>query len=141
MNAIRTYASRPYIVFDRDTLSVIGCSGSKAHACAIGASALGENGYRVVDLSDVDGFCAAAANAGDLVGAYVAALADGRTVAEIADYYRDRIDPRSIYSDHARKITAKDARHVVAESIRECIGSLSRRAARRQVAEWILASV
>jgi hypothetical protein len=46
-----------------------------AHARALGASVVGENGYSIVDLSDVDGFEVAAVNAGDKDGARVAAIA------------------------------------------------------------------
>ena len=135
-NIIRNYVSKPFVVVERDTLAVLGTSGNKARACAIGVSEAGENGYRVADLSDVDGFNTGAVA---LDSAYVSSLALGLTVREIAAHYRGRMDPRAIYADTGRAVTADDARAVVGDSIRETIGSLSRVAARRQVAEWILA--
>jgi len=128
--ALHTYASKPYVVVERDSNEIIGISGNVAHARALGASKAGENGYRIVDLSGVDGFSESAASAGDLVGAYVAGLARGMTVADIADHYRASLVGSAVT---ARK-------HVAAE-IRTVLGSLSRRAARRQVAEWILDGV
>ena len=58
--ALRTFASKPFVVVERDTMSILGSSGNNAHARALGASAAGENGYRVVNLSDVEGFDAGA---------------------------------------------------------------------------------
>jgi hypothetical protein len=74
-NVIRTFASKPFVVVAREDRSVIGSSGNLAHARAIGASVVGENGYSIVDLSDVAGFEEAAMNAGDIKGARVAAIA------------------------------------------------------------------
>jgi len=133
---IRTYVSKPFVVIQRDTNAVLGTSGNKAMARAIGAAKAGENGYHLVNLSDVEGF---ATDGVDLDSAYVAGLALGLTVREIAAHYRRHMDPRAIYADTGRAVTADDARAVVGDSIRETIGSLSRVAARRQVAEWILA--
>ena len=139
-DVIRTFASRPFVVVARDTGDIIGSSGNLAYARALGASVVGENGYSIVDLSDVDAFGESADNAGDIFSSCVASFASGMTVAEIADYYRHRMDPRAIYDSHARTtVTVRDARHVVAEHIRDAIGSLSRTKARRQIAEWILA--
>lgn len=137
-SVLRTFASKHLVVVQRDTLAILGSSGNMAHARATGAAEAGENGFRVVNLADVAGFDEAAASV-DVVSAYVSALALGRTVAEIASQYRDRMDPRSIRNDRSiKRVSADDARAIVAESIRETIGSLSRVAARRQVAEWIL---
>jgi hypothetical protein len=138
-NVLRTFRSKPYVVIERDTLDVLGSSGNKAHASALGASKVGENGYRVINLSAIDGLEEAAANAQDLAGAYVAAFANGSDIDSIARHYQRSIDPRGVYDSKARKVVSlRDARHIVAEDIREAIGSLSRVKARRWCAEQIL---
>jgi hypothetical protein len=92
-----------------------------------------------VSLDRIEDFDEAAASNRDLDAAYVSGLALGLTVSQIADHYRPRMDPRGIYDNLDRKVvTIRDARHIVAESIRDTLGSLSRAAARRQVAAWIL---
>lgn len=132
---LRTYRSRPYLVVLDD--GSVQTFRTYPDACRV-ANRVRD---RVHDLRDVDAFSEAASNAGDLVGVFVAARANGWTVADIAARYRDRIDPRSIYGDARRdSVTDRDARHVVAEDIRDAIGSLSRHAAQRQVAAWILES-
>ena len=133
MNPIRTFKTKPFIIVT--DVGVVGAFRLRSEARGEAYRMAQYDRPRVIDLCDVDGFSEAAANAGDLTEAYVAGLAGGRTVAEIAEHYRARI-----YDDHGRQVTARDARHVVAGSIRECIGGLSRQAARRQGAEWILAS-
>ena len=125
---LRTFASKPFVVVDRDTNDVIGSSGNKAHARAFGASKVGENGYRIVDLSDVACFEQAALNAGDVAGAFVSGLALGRTTGEIAIRYYAHIDAPSVAA----------ARRIVADRIHKAIGGLNREDARRQVAAWIL---
>lgn len=74
-NVLRTFASKPFVVVDRASNDILGSSGNMAHARALGASKVGENGYRIVDLSDVAGFEVAALNAGDKAGAKVARIA------------------------------------------------------------------
>ncbi len=89
-NVIRTFASKPFVVVAREDRSVIGSSGNLAHARALGASVVGENGYAIVDLSDVAGFEAAALNAGDIKGAKVAATAlrskGGKSRRQVAEW-------------------------------------------------------
>jgi hypothetical protein len=126
-NAIRTFASKPFVVVAHEDRAVIGTSGNLAHARAIGASVVGENGYSIVDLSDVDGFCEAATGAHDIDGAIVAQYAGGLSCSEIARWLRD-----TKHSTFLRDET-------VAARIRRTCGGLSRTKARRQVAEWILA--
>lgn len=137
-NVIRTFRSKPFVTIERNTNDVLGSSGNKASASALGASKAGENGYRVIDLGDIAGFDESAAQANDLAAAYVSGFALGLTVADIAAHYRERMDPRAIYSDHGKRVTAADARQIVADSLRETLGKLSRVAASKQVATWIL---
>jgi len=125
-NILRTFASRPFVVVDRDTGDILGTSGNNAHACALGASRVGENGYSVVNLGDIDGFCEAATNAADVGGAIVAQYASGRTCREIAVWLRE--------AKHSSFLVGE----TVADRIRKVVGSLARAKARRQVAAWIL---
>jgi hypothetical protein len=89
-NVIRTFASKPFVVVAREDRSIIGSSGNLAHARALGAAAVGENGYSIVDLSDVAGFEAAAINAGDTKGARVARTAlrskGGKSRRQVAEW-------------------------------------------------------
>lgn len=89
-NVIRTFASKPFVVVDRESGNILGSSGNKAHARAVGASKVGENGYRIVDLSDVAGFEEAAINAGDEAGAKVARIAlrskAGKSRRQVAEW-------------------------------------------------------
>lgn len=136
-DALRTYRSRPHVVVTCD--GIVAAYGNRAHAWAQAACIDSDDQPRVVSLDRVADFDKAAASAQDLDSAYVSGLALGLTVAQIAEHYRPRMDPRGIYDDLSRTaVTIRDARHMVAESIRETIGSLSRAAARRQVAAWIL---
>lgn len=127
-DALRTYRSRPHVVVTCD--GIVAAYGNRAHAWAQAACIDSDDQPRVVSLDRVADFDKAAASAQDLDSAYVSGLALGLTVAQIAEHYRPRMD-----------VTIRDARHMVAESIRETIGSLSRAAARRQVAAWILDGV
>ena len=89
-NVIRTFVSKPFVVVARDDRSILGSSGNLAHARALGASVVGENGYSIVDLSDVDGFEVAALNAGDTGAAKVAAIAlrskGGKSRRQVAEW-------------------------------------------------------
>ena len=89
-NVIRTFASKPFVVVAREDRSILGSSGNLAHARALGASVVGENGYSIVDLSDVNGFEVAALNAGDTSAAKVAAIAlrskGGKSRRQIAEW-------------------------------------------------------
>ena len=136
-NVLRTFRSRPHVVVtDR---GIVAAYGSRAHAKAQAARLDNDDQPRVVSLDRIQDFDEAAASNRDMAAAYVSGLALGLTVAQIADHYRARMDPRGIYDSLDRKaVTVRDARHMVAESIRETLGSLSRAAARRQVAAWIL---
>ncbi len=148
MNAeavLRTFASKPYVVVDREDRSVIGSSGNLAHARALGASKVGESGYRVVYLGDIAGFCEAAANAGDGVGVLVASLARGETMREIGLAFQISYVERIMGSAgagwcHLPVLQSRTIppRKLAATKIREVLGSLSRAKARRQVAAWIL---
>ena len=136
-DALRTFASRPHVLVTTD--GIVAAYGNRAHAKAQAALLDSDDQPRVVSLDRVQDFDEAAASNQDLTAAYVSGLALGLTVAQIADHYRPRMDPRGIYGDLSRKaVTVRDARHMVAESIRDSIGSLSRAAARKQVAAWIL---
>lgn len=136
-NALRTFRSLPHVVVtcNGTVAAYENRTNAKAHAARID----NDDQPRVVSLNRVDDFDEAAASNQDFETAYVSGLALGLTVAQIAEHYRPRMDPRGIYNDLSRKaVTIRDARHMVAESIRETIGSLSRAAARKQVAAWIL---
>lgn len=136
-DALRTFRSRPHVVVANG--SIIAAYGSRAHAKAQAARIDSDDRPRVVSLDRVQDFDEAAASNQDLDSAYVSGLALGLTIAQIAEHYRPRMDPRGVYNDHSRKaVTIRDARHMVAESIRETLGSLSRAVARKQVAAWIL---
>jgi hypothetical protein len=113
---LRTFVRKPFVVVTVDGPVV---SFADRLDATTKATSLREQGARVVDLSDVEGFSEAAATAGDLAGAYVAGLALGRTCAELAEHYG---------------VSRAD----VASAVRGVLGGLSRRAARRQVAAWIL---
>lgn len=126
---ISTYRSRPFVAIERNTNDVLGSSGNKAHASAIGAAKSGENGYRVIDLGDISGLESAAANAQDFAGAFVAACATGSDIDSIARHYQRSLD-----------VSLRDARRIVAKDIRKAIGNLSREKARRWCAEQILQS-
>ena len=125
-DALRTFASRPHVLVTTD--GIVAAYGNRAHAKAQAALLDSDDQPRVVSLDRVQDFDEAAASNQDLTAAYVSGLALGLTVAQIADHYRSRMGA----------VTIRDARHMVAESIRDTIGSLSRAAARRQVAAWIL---
>lgn len=136
-DALRTFRSRPHVVVTCD--GIVAAYGNRADAKAYAASIDNDDQPRVVSLNRVDDFDEAAASNQDFQAAYVSGLALGLTVAQIAEHYRPHMDPRGIYDDLSRKaVTIRDARHMVAESIRDTLGSLSRAAARKQVAAWIL---
>ena len=136
-DALRTFRSRPHVVVTCD--GIVAAYGNRAHAKAQAALLDNDDQPRVISLNRIEDFDEAAASNRDLDAAYVSGLALGLTVAQIAEHYRPRMDPRGIYDNLARKaVTIRDARHMVAESIRDTIGSLSRAAARKQVAAWIL---
>lgn len=136
-NALRTFRSRPHVVVTCD--GIVAAYSNRADARAQAALLDSDNRPRVVSLDRVQDFDESAASNQDFDSAYVSGLALGLTVAQIAEHYRHRMDPRGIYNDLSRKaVTIRDARHMVAESIRDTIGSLSRAAARKQVAAWIL---
>jgi hypothetical protein len=126
-NVLRTFASKPYVVIERDTNDVIGSSGNKAHASALGASKAGENGYRVIDLGDVDGFNEAAVSAHDIDGSIVAQYASGLSCGVIDCWLRESKNASFLVDG------------TVADRLRKTLGKLSRAAARKQVAAWILA--
>jgi hypothetical protein len=125
-NIIRTFRSKPFVVIARDTSDVIGSAGNKALASAIGASKASENGYRVIDLSDVDGFQEAAVNAADIGSAIVAQYASGLSCGAIDCWLRESKNRSFLVGE------------TVADRLRKTLGKLSREAARKQVAQWIL---
>jgi len=136
-DVLRTFRSRPHVVVSNN--GIVAAYGNRAHAWAQAACLDKDEQPRVVSLNRIEDFDEAAASNRDLDAAYVSGLALGLTVAQIAEHYRARMDPRGIYDNLDRKAVAiRDARHIVAESIRETLGNLSRAAARRQVAAWIL---
>lgn len=126
---VNAFDSQLFVVIERNTLVILGTSGNRAYASAIGASRAGENGYRVIDLSDAAGFETASANALDYAGAYVAAYARGSDIESIARRYRKSTDTSSLCA----------AQRVVSSTIRKALGNLSRVKARRWCAEQILA--
>jgi hypothetical protein len=125
-SVLRTFRSRPHVVVSNN--GIVASYGNRAHAHAQAARLDNDDQPRVVSLDRIQDFDEAAASNRDLDAAYVSGLALGLTVAQIAEHYRPRMDIA----------TVRDARHIVAQSIRETLGSLSRAAARRQVAAWIL---
>ena len=125
-DALRTFASRPHVLVTTD--GIVAAYGNRAHAKAQAALLDSDDQPRVVSLDRVQDFDEAAASNQDLTAAYVSGLALGLTVAQIAEHYRPRMGAATI----------RAARHMVAESIRNTLGSLSRAAARKQVAAWIL---
>ena len=136
-DALRTFRTRPYVVVT--DAGIVASYGNLAHAWAQAAVLDQDAQPRVVSLNRIGDFDEAAASNQDLDAAYVSGLALGLTVAQIADHYRARMNPRAIYNDASREaVTVRDARHIVAETIRDTIGNLSRDAARKQVAAWIL---
>lgn len=85
-SVLRTFASKHLVVVQRDTLTILGSSGNMAHARATGAAKAGENGYRVVDLSDVEGFAQAAKAAGDNAAVKVAARKSRAARRQVAEW-------------------------------------------------------
>ena len=126
-NVIRTFASKPFVRIDCHTDLIQGSAATEGEARNLGYPA-GESAFIIVDLSDVAGFCEAAANAADIDGAIVAQYANGQSCREIADWLRETKNSSFLIDE------------TVAARIRKVVGSLSRAKARRQVAEWILES-
>lgn len=75
INVIRTYATKPYVVVAREGRTPVGAAATRTEAHGLAARELGADAYEIVDLSDVDGFATAAANAGDAEALRVCAIA------------------------------------------------------------------